>query len=193
MKNGVSLFVLAAGLSGAAMAAEPALSSAERARAQALPHHATAAFELEDGQVLYGALVIAAYDDGTARVEFRGSDDSIRTVVAGSFDLSRPQLDGQNLRARVAAEEGRSDPYRNHGTVSLPAAPGVSIVETDLRVDGDGLFALDLAGADSERGPRRLRAFGRAIGTCWAAENDTLKRVADISKRPDCRRLFGHL
>jgi hypothetical protein len=194
MNRRLTLMLIAAGLCGAAaQAAQPVLTSAEKARARALPHYATAGFELDGGVVVYGALVIQAFDDGPARVEFRGSSGATSGFVAGSFDLAAPEVEGGTLRAVTAVEAGGKGLYRNHGSLSVAAGEAASIVDSSLRVDQDGLFALDVVGRDLSGATRSVRAFGRVVGTCWTVRNDTVRRVADLGKRPDCMRLFGGL
>jgi hypothetical protein len=190
----LTTMVMAAALAAAgATAGQGVLTGAERARARALPHHATAGFELEDGSVVYGAVVIAAFDDGTARVEFRGAGAAAPGAVSGTFDLAEAVASAGTLRAETSLARAADGRYANHGTLRTPGGDAVPVAESSLRVDEDGLFALDVVGVDTGRGPQRLRAFGRVIGTCWAVANDTVKRVADVSRRPDCRRLFGRL
>jgi hypothetical protein len=188
----LTTMVMAAALAAAgATAGEGVLTGAERARARALPHYATAGFELEGGAVVYGAVVIAAFDDGTARVEFRGAGDAAQGAVSGTFDLAEAVASAGTLRAETSLARAAKGRYANHGTVRTPGGDAVAIDESSLRVDEDGLFALEVVGADAGRGPQRLRAFGRVIGTCLSVADDTVKRVADVTKRPDCQRLFG--
>jgi hypothetical protein len=194
MNRRLTLMVIAAGLLCAgAQAAQPVLTSAEQARARALPHYATAGFALEGGEVVYGAVVITAFDDGSARVEFRGSSGATSGFVAGSFDLAAPAIEGGALRAVTTVEAGVKGVYRNHGSLSVSTGEGASIVDSSLRVDQDGLFALDVVGRDVRGATRSVHAFGRVVGTCWTVRNDTVRRVADLAKRPDCMRLFGGL
>src|SRR5688572_10616078 len=167
-----------------------ALTAAERARAQGLPHYATAGVRLPDGSVGWGSLVIAAYDDGRVRVELAASDG-----VQGELALTGPEVaDDGALRERFRAPAGPTARYANHGTLAVPGrGRSMSVLRSDLRMDGDGLFALDLEGQGADGATVALAVFGRALGVCWANERGTLKRVTDLSKRPDCRRLFGGL
>jgi hypothetical protein len=195
------LVLLTSALANPGAATQPILSQADRVRANELPHYATARFELDTGEVWYGSMVIAVYDGGEARVEFAGGDETMQDVVAGNFELVG-QTDGRALHARFSAEGGPQALQANHGTLSLSrrnteraeAAAALSpVVETELRVDEDGSFALAVVGVNPSRNRVQVRAFGRAVGVCWTTENHTLKRVADMSGRPDCQRLIGHL
>jgi hypothetical protein len=194
MKNILAAALLVAILP-AAQAAEPLLGAAERDRARSLPHYATAGVQLPDGRLLYGNLVIAAYDDGRIRVEFSAVDANGDGGLQGELALANPEVTDEGvLRAQFRAPNGPAARYANHGTLAGDGlARGASVVRSDLRMDRDGLFALDVLGRDEAGEPVVLAVFGRAIGTCWADDGGTLRRVADLSKRPDCLRLFGGL
>jgi hypothetical protein len=171
-------------------AAEPALTAAERDRARSIPHHATAGVRLPDGSVAYGALVIAAHDDGRVRVELSAAGGVQAEMALAAPDMAH----GGSLRSRFRAPAGPASRYANHGTLAVPGrGRAVHVVGSDLRMDADGLFVLDLEGADAGGAPVALAAFGRVIGTCWKDDAGTLKRVADLTQRPDCLRLFGGL
>jgi len=187
MKRALALVLLAA---APAFGADPTLTAAERSRAQRLPHYATAGVRLPDGSVAYGNLVVAAYDDGRVRIEFSSAGG-----VQGDLALAAPELtDRGGLRSRFRAPSGPAARYANHGTLAVPGrGSSVRVVRSDLRVDEDGLFALDLEGTDPEGAAVVLAVFGRVLGTCWKDDAGTLKRVTDLSKRPDCQRLFGGL
>jgi hypothetical protein len=184
------LLLMAAG----AHAAEAELTAAETARARSLPHFATAGVRLPDGRLLYGNLVIAAYDDGRVRVEFSAVDADGGGRVQGEIALAHPEVtDEGSIRARFRAPDGAAARYANHGTLEGDGlARGASAVRSDLRMDRDGLFVLDLVGDEDGR-VTAVQVFGRVLGVCWANERGTLKRVTDLSKRPDCLRLFGGL
>ena|SRR5689334_17106887 len=187
MKRSMALLLLAA--APAALGAEPPLTAAERSRARNLPHYATAGARLPDGSVAYGNLVIAAYDDGRVRVELSAAGG-----VQAELGLTSPQVSDGGLRSRFRAPQGDAARYANQGTLAVPGrGASIAVLGSDLRMDADGLFALDLQGQDETGEPIELAVFGRAIGTCWANERGTLKRVADLERRPDCRRLFGGL
>ena len=170
------------------------LTAAERERARSLPHFATAAARMQNGRLLHGNLVILAYDHGHVRVEFAGLDADGATSVQAEFGLADAQVtDRGALRAQFRAPEGPEGRYANHGTlVADGLVRGASLVRSDLRVDPDGLFALELEGVEDGRSVP-VMVFGRALGTCWATRKSTLKRVVDLTKRPDCQRLFGGL
>lgn len=190
-KTGILGLILAA---GTAQAAEPVLSAPERERARSLPHYATAAVRMPDGAVHHGNLVVAAYDDGRVRIEFSAVDEHGGGSVQGELGLANAQVtDRGELRARYRAPEGPSARYANHGTlVADGLARGAFVVRSDFRVDADGLFALEVQGEEYGRA-LPLQVYGRVIGTCWANDGGTLKRVVDFTRRPDCQRLFGHL
>jgi hypothetical protein len=192
MKEAMVAALLLAGAT--ARAAGPELTAAESARARSLPHFATAGVQLPDGRLLYGNLVIAAHDDGPVRVEFSAVDESGDAGVQGEILLANPEVTDEGaLRARFRAPDGPAARYANLGTLTGDGlARGASAVWVDLRMDRDGLFALDLAGEEDGR-VAAVQVFGRALGVCWANARGTLKRVADLTKRPDCQRLFGGL
>jgi hypothetical protein len=187
----VTLVLLAA---GDARAGGPVLTAAETARARSLPHYATAGVQMPDGRIFYGNLVIAAYDGGRVRVEFSAVETGGSGTVQGELALGSPESTDEGvLRARFRAPDGAAARYANHGTlVGDGLGQGASAIRSDLRMERDGLFVLDVVGEDAGR-VAGVQVFGRALGVCWATERGTLRRVADLAKRPDCLRLFGDL
>jgi hypothetical protein len=192
MKEAMVATLLLAG--AAARAAGPELTAAETARARSLPHFATAGVRLPDGRLLHGNLVIAVQEDGRVRVEFSAVDANCDGGVQGELALANPEMTEEGaLRARFRAPNGPAARYANHGTLAGDGwARGAAVVRSDLRMDPDGLFVLDLVGDEDGR-VAAVQVFGRALGVCWANDRGTLKRVTDLSKRPDCQRLFRGL
>jgi hypothetical protein len=147
-------------------------------------------------RALAAALLVAALPVAHGAAETLTAVERARAQsLLGELALTGPEVAGDgSLRSRFRAPAGPAARYANHGTLAVPGrGHSVGVGRSDLRMDGDGLFALDLEGTDPDGATVALAVFGRVVGTCWTDDAGTLKRVADLSTRPDCQRLFGGL
>ncbi len=179
-------------------------------RVEQLPYYASAAVDLPNGAERLGNAQLVIDVDGTIRLQVRAAGPHLLQTVFVELDLtSALNADGNDLSAYL-------DDATPFGSFSVNGEDGVffqgGVAFAGFEAQSSGVFALDLNPVNLTPWPpeaeqdgqlletiaeftdQPIRVVGRLHGSCVGELNDGNRaRVMDLSTRPDCEDIIGHL